>query len=318
MKTHARVAVIGGGIGGCSTLYHLTREGWSDVVLVERDELTSGTTWHSAAQCPNLAPNQLLILLRSYTIGLYRELSADPEYPINYHYATGGLRLITDPDNLDACHHIISVARGVGVDFELISAHEAISRHPLLTSSDLLAALWDPLDGDIDPAQLCQALARRARKAGAEIYRHNPVTGLTQKPNSEWVVHTQNGDIACEHVVVAAGYRANEVGAMMGHTYPVISMEHMYFITGPIPDLEARDTRVPMVRCPRDTFYMRQEKMAFWWAFMRRTAGHLVSMESIRISPACSAPMTWTAVCPNWKRFSTGSPASGKPAFSPW
>ncbi len=260
MKTHARVAVIGGGIGGCSTLYHLTREGWSDVVLVERDELTSGTTWHSAAQCPNLAPNQLLILLRSYTIGLYRELSADPEYPINYHYATGGLRLITDPDNLDACHHIISVARGVGVDFELISAHEVISRHPLLTSSDLLAALWDPLDGDIDPAQLCQALARLARKAGAEIYRHNPVTGLTQKPNSEWVVHTQNGDIVCEHVVVAAGYRANEVGAMMGHTYPVISMEHMYFITGPIPDLEARDTRVPMVRCPRDTFYMRQEK----------------------------------------------------------
>ncbi len=260
MKTHARVVVIGGGIGGCSALYHLTREGWSDVVLVERDELTSGTTWHSAAQCPNLAFNQLLILLRSYTIHLYKELSEDPEYPINYHYAVGGLRLITDRDNLDACRHIISVARGVGVDFDLISAREAVSRNPLLTSNDVLAALWDPLDGDIDPAQLCQALAKRARKAGAEIYRHTPVIGLTQKPNSEWIVRTGNGDISCEHIVVAAGYRANEVGAMMGRPYPVISMEHMYFITEPIPDLETRDTRVPMVRCPRDTFYMRQEK----------------------------------------------------------
>jgi len=260
MKSQARVVIIGGGIGGCSALYHLTQEGWTDIVLVERDELTSGTTWHSAAQCPNLAFNQLLILLRSYTIDLYKELADDPDYPINYHHAVGGMRLITDRDNVDACQHIISVAKGVGVELEWLSAAEALSRNPLLRGDDLLGALWDPLDGDIDPAQLCQALARRSRNAGAEIYRHNPVIGLTQKANSEWIVHTSKGDIECEHVVVAAGYRANEVGELMNIRYPIVAMEHMYFVTESIPELVGRDGRVPMVRCPRDTFYMRQEK----------------------------------------------------------
>jgi len=260
MKAQARVVVIGGGIGGCSALYHLTREGWSDVALVERDELTSGTTWHSAAQCPNLADNRLLIGLRSYSIALYKELAEDPDYPVNYHHGVGGLRLITSQDELDACRHIISVAKGMGVDFELIDAQEAAKRNPLLNTDDVIAALWDPLDGDIDPAQLCQALARRCRNAGAEIYRFNPVVGLTQKPNHEWIVHTRNGDIACEHIVNACGYRVNEVGAMMQVDYPVISMEHMYFITEPIEELARRETRVAMVRCPRDKFYMRQEK----------------------------------------------------------
>jgi len=260
MKSQARVVVIGGGIGGCSALYHLTREGWSDVVLVERDELTSGTTWHSAAQCPNLAFNQLLIGLRSYTIDLYRELAEDPDYPINYHRAVGGLRLITDQQQLDACHHIISVADGMGVELELLSPVQAGEKNPLLETRDLLAALYDPRDGDIDPAQLCQALARRARKAGAEIYRHNPVVGLTRQANHEWIVHTRNGDIHCEHIVNAAGYRANEVGQLMGVEYPIVSMEHMYFVTEPIDELRDRQQRVAMVRCPRDTFYLRQEK----------------------------------------------------------
>ena len=260
MKSQARVVVIGGGIGGCSALYHLTQEGWNDVVLVERDELTSGTTWHSAAQCPNLAFNQLLIGLRSYTIDLYRELAEDADYPINYHYAVGGLRLITDQQQLDACHHIISVADGMGVELELISPEQAREKNPLLEIHDLLAALYDPRDGDIDPAQLCQALVRRSRRAGAEIYRHNPVIGLTQQANHEWIVHTREGDIHCEHIVNAAGYRANEVGALMGVKYPIVSMEHMYFVTEPIDELVQREQRVAMVRCPRDRFYLRQEK----------------------------------------------------------
>ena len=254
------MVVIGGGIGGCSALYHLTREGWTDVVLVERDELTSGTTWHSAAQCPNLAFNQLLIGLRSYTIDLYRELAEDPDYPINYHRDVGGLRLITDRQQLDACHHIISVADGMGVKLELLTPDQARQKNPLLETHDLLAALYDPRDGDIDPAQLCQALARRARGAGAEIYRHNPVIGLTQQRDHEWIVHTQSGDICCEHIVNAAGYRANEVGALIGVEYPIVSMEHMYFVTESIADLVDRGRRVAMVRCPRDRFYLRQEK----------------------------------------------------------
>ncbi len=260
MKSQAKVVIVGGGVSGLSALYHLTLEGWEDVILLERDELTSGTTWHSAAQCPSLAFNQLLLLLRDYTIKLYKELADDPAYPINYHHATGGMRLLTDPAHIDECQHIISVAKGVGFDFDLLDAEEISNRNPLINTDGILAALWDKRDGDIDPAQLCQALASRSRKAGAKIYRNTPVTGLSQKPNSEWVVDTPQGSITGEHLVVAAGYRVNEVGALMGITYPVVATEHMYFITEDIPELLQREDRVSMVRCPRDTFYMRQEK----------------------------------------------------------
>ncbi|MFK7858207.1 MAG: FAD-dependent oxidoreductase [Granulosicoccus sp.] len=260
MQSHARVVIVGGGIGGLSTLYHLTQEGWADLVLLERNELTSGTTWHSAAQCPSLAFNQLLLLLRDFTIKLYKELADDLTYPINYHHATGGMRLLTNSTHVDEAHHILSVAKGLGLEFDLLDAAEAKRRNPLLETEGVLAALWDGLDGDIDPAQLCQALAARSRKAGANIHRNTPVQGLSQNPNGEWLVTTGKGTITAEHIVIAAGYRVNEVGALMGIQYPVIAMEHMYFVTDDIPDLVNRQERVPMVRCPRDTFYLRQEK----------------------------------------------------------
>jgi dimethylglycine dehydrogenase len=260
MKSHARVVVIGGGIAGCSTLYHLTQEGWNDVVLLERDELTSGTTWHSAAQVTNFGAVQTMVGLKTHSINLYKELADDPDYPINYHHATGGIRLASTDDHLDGYKHFKSVAKGMGVEFEILDAEECKKRHPLITTDNLKGALWDPLDGDIDPAQLCQALARRARKAGAEVYRHTPVTGLTQHLSGEWIVHTANGDIACEHIVNAGGYRCNELGAMMGVVHPVASMEHQYFLTEPIAEIEALDFRVPLIRCPTDDFYSRAEK----------------------------------------------------------
>lgn len=260
MKTQTEVAVIGGGIGGCSTLYHLTQEGITDCVLIERDELTSGTTWHSAAQVTNFGPNQTMIGLKSHSIKLYKELADDPDYPINYHHATGGLRLASTQDHVDGYHHFISLAKGMGVDLEWLDADECKRRHPLITTDNLLGALWDPLDGDIDPAQLCQALARRARNAGAEIYRFNPVEDINQKTDGSWIVHTQNGDIHCEKVVNAGGYRCNEIGAMMDVGFPVASMEHQYLLTEPIPEIEALDFRVPLIRCPTDDFYSRQEK----------------------------------------------------------
>lgn len=260
MKTHARVVVIGGGIGGCSTLYHLTRAGWTDVVLLERDELTSGTTWHSAAQVTNFGPVQTMVGLKSHSIALYKELADDADYPINYHHADGGIRFATTQDHIDGYNHFLSLAKGMGVEFELIDAAECKKRHPLIETHELLGGLWDPLDGDIDPAQLCQALARRARLAGAEVYRHTPVTNLTQKTNDEWIVYTPKGDITCELVVNACGYRVNEVGAMMGVEHPVVSMEHQYFLTEPIAELEALDHRVPLIRDPLDDFYSRQEK----------------------------------------------------------
>ncbi|MEO0427573.1 MAG: FAD-dependent oxidoreductase [Pseudomonadota bacterium] len=260
MRDSARVVVIGGGIAGCSALYHLTEEGWTDVMLLERDELTSGTTWHSAAQVTNFGAIQVMVGLKTHSIKLYQELAEDPDYPINYHHGDGGLRLATKQDHIDGYRHFQSMAKGMGVEFELIDPVEAGRRHPLISTENLMGALWDPMDGDIDPAQLCQALARRARKRGAEVHRHTPVTGLTQKLGGEWIVHTAKGDIHAEHVVNAGGYRCNEIGAMMGVEHPVASMEHQYFLTEPIAEIEAMEGRVPLIRCPHADFYSRQEK----------------------------------------------------------
>lgn len=260
MKGTARVVVIGGGIAGCSTLYHLTREGWSDVVLVERNELTSGTTWHSAAQVTNFGVNQTMVELKSHSIRMYKELADDPEYPINYHHGDGGIRLANTEAQMDGYRHFASMARGIRVEFEVIDAKECARRHPLITTDNLLGGLWDPLDGDIDPAQLCQALARRARNAGAEVYRSTPVVRLTQHKDNSWTVHTEQGDIDCEIIVNACGYRVNEVGAMMGVHHPVASMEHQYFVTEEIPAIRDAGRRMPLIRCPISDFYCRQEK----------------------------------------------------------
>ncbi len=260
MKTTTRAVVIGGGIAGCSALYHLTQEGWTDVVLIERDELTSGTTWHSAAQVTNFGGIQVMVGLKKHSIRLYRELADDPDYPINYNHGDGGLRLASKEWHLDGYRHFQSMAKGMGVFYDILDPEECQRRHPLISTDGLAGALWDPDDGDIDPAQLCQALARRARKAGAEVYRHTPVTGLVQRPDDSWTVQTTKGDIDCEVVINAGGYRCNEIGAMMGVTHPVVSMEHQYFVTETIPELEELGRRVPLLRCPTDDFYSRQDK----------------------------------------------------------
>ncbi|MGJ8573131.1 MAG: GcvT family protein [Hoeflea sp.] len=260
MRDQARVVVIGGGIAGCSALYHLTREGWSDVMLIERDELTSGTTWHSAAQVTNFGMNQTMIGLKSHSIRLYQELRDDPDYPVGYNYGDGGIRLANTQAQMDGYRHFASVAAGMGVDLEVIDADECARRHPLISTDNLLGGLWDPTDGHIDPAQLCQALARRARLAGAEVNRHTPVTGLTQHADNTWTVHTEKGDVRCEIVVNAGGYRCNEIGAMMGVSHPVASMEHQYFLTEDIPAIAEVGHRIPLLRCPISDYYSRQEK----------------------------------------------------------
>ena len=241
-------------------LYHLTQEGWTDVVLVERDELTSGTTWHSAAQVTNFGMNQTMVGLKSHSIRLYKELAEDPDYPINYHHGDGGIRLANTEAQMQGYRHFASMARGMDVHFEVIDADECARRHPLISTDNLIGGLWDPFDGDIDPAQLCQALARRARKAGAEVYRNTPVTGLIQHQDETWTVQTKHGDIDCDIVVNACGYRVNEVGAMMGVHHPVSSMEHQYFLTEEIPAIRDAGHRMPLLRCPISDYYCRQEK----------------------------------------------------------
>jgi dimethylglycine dehydrogenase len=291
LKTQTRVVVIGGGIGGCSTLYHLTQEGWSDVVLIERDELTSGTTWHSAAQVTNFGGVQTMVGLKSHSIRLYQELASDVEFPFNYHHSAGGIRLASTQNHLDGYHHFVSMAKGMGVDFEVIDAKECAKRHPLITTDNLLGALWDPLDGDIDPVPLCQALVRRARLAGAEVYRQTPVTGITRRPSGDWLVTTSKGEIVCEHVVNAAGYRCNEVGAMMGVMHPVASMEHQYFLTETIPQIAASAVRMPLIRCPTDDFYCRQDKQGLLVGFYEH-ACKTWGMDGID-------PAFTSALCPN-------------------
>ena len=259
VKSHARVVVIGGGIAGCSTLYHLTRAGWTDVALVERDELTSGSTWHAAAQVTQFGGNQTMIGLKRHSIDLYRELANDADHPFAYHI-TGGMRTAYTRDQLDTYHYHVGMALGMGVEMEVIDAKEVGIRHPLLQTDGILGAWWDPLDGYIDPAGITQALARKAREAGADVYRFNPVESITRNSGGEFVVHTKNGDITCEKVVNASGYRVNEVGQMLGVQHPVTSMEHMYFLTETMPEIEALDFQVPIIRDPFDDFYSRQEK----------------------------------------------------------
>ncbi len=259
VNSHARVVVIGGGIAGCSTLYHLTREGWSDVILVERDELTSGSTWHAAAQVTQFGGNQTMLGLKRHSIELYQQLADDPDHPFAHHI-TGGMRTAYTQDHLDTYHHYVGMARGMGVEMEVIDASEVGKRHPLIDTKNILGAWWDPLDGYIDPSGITFALARKAREAGAQVSRFNPVEGITKKSNGEFIVHSKKGDITCEKVVNASGYRVNEVGNMLGIEHPVTSMEHMYFLTDTLPELEALDFQVPVIRDPADDFYSRQEK----------------------------------------------------------
>ncbi len=258
-KNHANVVVIGGGVAGCSVLYHLTQEGITDAILVERDSLTSGSTWHAAAQVTQFGGNQTMLALKKHSLQLYQKLSADPLHPF-YHHITGGMRTAYTQNEIDIYKHHISLAAVMGIDMEFISTDEALKRHPLLTGDGILGAWWDPLDGYVDPSGLTHSLARHAKQHGATIYQSNPVQDITIKRNGEFIVHTKMGDITCEKIVNAAGYRVNEVGNMIGVTHPVTSMEHMYFLTEDLPALQELDYQVPVIRDPHDDFYSRQEK----------------------------------------------------------
>ncbi|RMD60667.1 MAG: FAD-dependent oxidoreductase [Alphaproteobacteria bacterium] len=259
MKTHARVVVIGGGIAGCSTLYHLAALGWRDVVLVERGELTEGSTWHAAGNCPNFSTSWSILKLQRYSTALYARLGETTGYPINYH-VTGSIRLAHTPARMDELRHVCAMARAQGIDFEMLSPAEIRDRYPFIELHDLEGGLWDPGDGDIDPSQVTQAFAAGARAHGAEIYRHNPVEAITRTPGGEWQVHTRNGTITAEIVVNAAGYRGAEVGRMVGLDLPIVSLQHQYLVTEPIPELVCRDAKLPLLRDPDESYYLRQER----------------------------------------------------------
>ena len=259
MGEQARVVIIGGGAVGCSCLYHLTKAGWTDCVLLEQDELTSGSTWHAAGNCPTFAGSWNIIKYQRYSADLYKGLAETVDYPINYH-VTGSIRLAHSEHRMDEFRHVASMADAQGIAYELWTPEAARDRYPFMELHDLKGALWDPHDGDVDPSQLTQAFAKGARDLGAKIKRFTKVTGLEQRPSGTWLVKTDKGDITAEIVVNAAGYRAGEVMAMVGQNLPIVTMSHQYLITEPIPELEARSEKLPLLRDPDISYYLREER----------------------------------------------------------
>ncbi len=260
MKASARVVVIGGGAVGCSALYHLTRLGWTDVVLLERDELTAGSTWHAAGNCPNFSTSWSILKLQRYSTSLYRSLAAEVGGGIVQHL-TGSIRLAHTRDRVDEFRHVASQARAQQVDFELLTPEQIEARYPFMQLDGIRLGLWDPEDGDIDPAQLTQALAKGARDRGAAIHRHTRVTGIRALAEGGWRIETSAGSIETEYVINAAGYRGGEVAAMIGAYLPIVSLSHQYLVTEDIPELvRLGAARLPLVRDPDVSYYLRQER----------------------------------------------------------
>lgn len=264
--TTARVVIIGGGAVGCSALYHLARAGWSDCVLLERNELTAGSTWHAAGNIPNFSGNWAVMNMQRYSTELYRGLAQTVDYPMNYH-VTGSVRLAHSKARMQEFERARAMARHQGLDMEMMSLDDLKSRYPFMETHDLEGGLYDALDGDMDPAQLTQAYAKGARDLGAKIQRFCPATGV-RRESGEWVVVTDKGDIRCEYVVNAAGYYAQRVGEWFrphgGRRVPMMVMSHQYMLTDEIAQIEAfsaeTGAKLPILRDVDSSYYLRQEK----------------------------------------------------------
>lgn len=265
----ARVVIIGGGIVGVSTLYHLAKFGWSDCVLLEKNELTAGSTWHAAGNCPNFAMSFGVMNMQRYGLELYRGLADEVDYPINYH-VTGSVRLAHSHERMMEFEHAATMGRHMGLEMDVCTPDELLQHYPFMETHDLEGGLWDPLDGDIDPAQVTQALAKGARAMGAKILRFTPASGVSRE-NGEWIAHTEKGDIRCEFVVNAAGYYAPRVGEWFiphgGRPVPAAVMSHQYFLTEPVPEIaawsEKHGRKLPLLRDVDSSYYLRQETTGF-------------------------------------------------------
>ncbi len=238
MKTEARVVVIGGGVVGCSVLYHLAKAGWTDVMLIERSELTSGSSWHAAGGFHTLNGDPNVARLQAYTVGLYQELEALSGQSCSLHL-TGGVMLAGDETRMDFLRLTHAKCRCLGMDTEIITPSEAAAMFPLMDPSHFVGALWDPVEGHLDPSGTTHAYAKAAQKLGATIVLRNRVVELTQDPDGTWNVVTEHGTVRAEHVVNAGGLWAREVGRLVGVELPLLAMEHMYLLTEAMPEVAA-------------------------------------------------------------------------------
>ena len=236
MKSHVKAVVIGGGVVGCSVLYHLARAGWTDVMLIERSELTSGSSWHAAGGFHTLNGDPNVAKLQAYTVSLYKEIEELSGQSCGLHL-TGGVMMADSPERMDFLRLAHARGRYLGMDTELITPSEAKAMFPLMDETNFVGAMWDPVEGHLDPSGTTHAYAKAARKLGAAIVLRNRVVELTQEADSTWNVITEQGTVKAEHVVNCGGLWAREVGRMVGLELPVLAMEHMYLLTEDVPEV---------------------------------------------------------------------------------
>ncbi len=258
MKTTTRVAVIGGGVVGVSVLYHLTRLGWSDVMLIERSELTSGSTWHAAGGFHTLNGDTNMAALQGYTIRLYKELEEITGMSCGLHHV-GGITLADNQDRFDMLLAERAKHRFMGLETRIVTPEEIREIAPITNIDGILGALYDPLDGHLDPSGTTHAYARAARLGGAAIETHTMVQETNQRADGTWDVVTDKGTVHAEHIVNAGGLWAREVAAMAGVYLPLLPMEHQYIVTDDIPEIYERGVEHPHVMDPAGESYLRQE-----------------------------------------------------------
>jgi dimethylglycine dehydrogenase len=272
MKTHARVVVIGGGVVGVSTLYHLARKGWSDVVLLERSELTAGSTWHAAGLLPLFNMSYTVGQLHKYSVDLYKRLPAETGQEVSFH-VTGNLRLATCASRMDEYQKYCGTANTIGVPFEVISPRRVKELWPLVelgdggATPDIVGALYHPHDGHIAPADLTMALRKGARNGGAEIHEQTEVTAVGRTASGEWRLTTTKGEIIAEHVVCATGNYARQTGRMFGISVPSIPVEHQYIVYDESPELKAYrqggGRELAVLRESDKSYYLREERLGW-------------------------------------------------------
>ena len=272
MKTHVRVLVIGGGVVGVSTLYHLTKKGWADVALIERTELTAGSTWHAAGLLPLFNMSYTVGQLHKYSVDLYKRLPAETGQDVSFH-VTGNLRLATGRERMDEYQKYCGTANTIGVPFEVIGPARVKELWPLIElggSADtpaIIGALYHPHDGHIAPADLTMALRKGARNAGAEIYEHTEALAFERVASGEWRVRTSQGDIRAEHLVLATGNYARQTGRLLGLNVPAIPVEHQYIVYDESAELKAYrqggGRELAVMREPDKSYYLREERMGW-------------------------------------------------------
>ena len=263
MKSSVQVVVIGGGVVGASVLYHLTKAGWTDVMLLERRELTAGSTWHAAGGMHTLNGDPNVARLQQYTIQLYEEIERVSGQDCSIHL-NGGLMLADTEVRMDWLRMAKARGRYLGMELELITPREAQDVFPLLDPQYFVGALYDPVEGHVDPTGVTRAYVKCAQLLGAEVHQHTPVVGLSQRADGTWDVRLESGDaVHTEHVVNAGGLWAREVGRMVGIELPVLAMEHMYLLTEDMPEVAAQVAKtgheMPMALDFAGEIYIRQE-----------------------------------------------------------